>query len=339
MSSGEESDHKTPLGHPMNHSGLHRSRWQIVLAVLGLGLAWSYWPTLMEMGERWAHDPQYSHGYFVPPFSAYLLWRKRSQLAELSFASSWWGVVLLVGSVACRLAGSYFFIPWLDPLSLLPALAGLVVLAGGTRALRLTWVPLAFLIFVLPLPYSVQTALAQPLQRMATVATTYLLETMGYPAVARGNVILLNDMKVGVVEACNGLSMLITFVALATAVAILSQRGWVERTAVLLSAIPIALIANVMRITVTTVLQERVGGEAARVFFHDFAGWLMMPIGLALLGLLLWTLRRLVETEPPLGPPPETPQPEEQEHKAVPQGEPGDAPGAGVEKLVGAASG
>jgi exosortase len=153
---------------------------------------------------------------------------------------------------------------------------------------------------MLPLPHRLQTAMSMPLRKVATVSSVYLLETLGLPAVARGNVILLNDTRIGVVEACNGLSMLITFFALSTAVALLSRGGAVERVVILLSAVPIALAANILRVTMTAVLYQTAGAETAGVFFHDMAGWLMMPVGLALLGLELLVLRMvLVEDRTP----------------------------------------
>ncbi len=262
------------------------------IAFLGLCLLWSYWPTLRELGERWADDPQYSHGYLVPAFALYLLWRQRARLAGGASRPSWWGVGLILAGLALRLVGSYFFFPWLDGFSLLPVLAGVVVLLGGWAALRAAWPAVAFLGFMLPLPHSLQNALAQPLQRVATAASAYLLEALGFPAVTKGNVILLRETRVGVVEACNGLSMLMTFLALSAGVALL-RRDWAGRAVVLLSAVPIALAANVLRVTVTAALQETSGVETAG-FVHDAAGWLMMPLGLALLGLELLILRGLV---------------------------------------------
>jgi len=264
------------------------------LCLLGLCLIWAFWPALAGMAQRWQNDPQYSHGYLVPLFSLYLLWRRRELAPKSEDQPSWWGLLPLSLAAALYLAGGYWFFPWLDTLAVIPAVAALLMLAGGWAALRWSWPALAFLGFMLPLPHSVQTALAGPLQRVATRASTYLLETLGYPAVARGNVILIDDLRVGVVEACNGLSMLITFFALATAVAILSPRNWIERTAVLLGAVPIALAANVLRITATVVLHGTLGKEAADAFFHDFAGWLMMPLGLALLWLELFLLRLVI---------------------------------------------
>jgi exosortase len=112
--------------------------------------------------------------------------------------------------------------------------------------------------------------------------------------VAEGNVILLTDARLGVVQACNGLSMLVTFFALATAVAILSGRTVAEKLLIVLSAVPIAILANVARITVTGLLFEASRGDLARAVFHDLAGWLMMPLALGLLLAELFVLGRAV---------------------------------------------
>jgi exosortase len=173
-------------------------------------------------------------------------------------------------------------------------LLGIAVAAGGRGVL--TWVAPAilFLVFTIPLPYRAQNALSGALQSTATAASTYTLQTLGVPAVAEGNVILLSEDRLGVVEACNGLSMLVTFFALATGVAILARRSLVERLLVVASAIPIAIVANVCRISLTGVLFEASRGDWARMVFHDLAGWLMMPLALVLLLGELFVLKRVI---------------------------------------------
>jgi exosortase len=147
---------------------------------------------------------------------------------------------------------------------------------------------------MIPLPYRFQTALGGTLQRAATQASTYVLQTAGIPAVAEGNVILLSEIRVGVVEACSGLTMLVTFFALATALAILVPRSWLEKAIIIASAIPIAILANVVRIAVTGALYEANQDELAQSMFHTLAGWLMMPLGLLLLLAELAVLGRLI---------------------------------------------
>jgi exosortase len=270
------------------------ARWLAPVVVVAGCLFWAYWPALREMVQRWSHDPQYSHGYLVPLFAVYLLWSRRDRLAAVTFRTSWWGVLVLVGGAALYLAGAYVFFGWLSAMSLLAALAGLALLFGGAPALRWAWPAIAFLVFMVPLPYRLQTALGLPLQRMATVASTYALQTFGLPALAEGNIIILNEGKMGVEEACSGLSMLFIFFALSVAVAIVSRRPVWEKLLLVASAVPIAIVANVSRITLTGVLQETVGPRIAHAVFHEWGGWLMMPLALGLLWMELKLLSALL---------------------------------------------
>ncbi len=170
-------------------------------------------------------------------------------------------------------------------------------MVGGWRALKWAWLSIVFLAFMIPLPFRVENALGPPLQYMATNASTYLLQTLGFMAFADGYVIQLNDAKIGVVEACSGLSMVITFIALSTGAALVVKRPLFDRIVLVASSVPVALLANIIRITVTGILHDTVGGHAADTFYHDLAGWLMIPLALGLYWLEIWVLSHLlVET-------------------------------------------
>jgi exosortase len=267
-------------------------------------LVWTYWPTLQVVVQRWASDPQYSHGYVIPGFAAVLLWMRRSLLTQSGAGSSAWGFALLIVGAVMRLTGAYLYFDWFDALSLLPSLAGLCLLVGGWGALRWAWPAVTLLLFTIPLPYQVEVALSHPLQRLAARAGAYCLQGLAFPAVVQGNVIVIGKTEIGVVEACSGLSMLMVFVALALAVALLVQRPTWMKAALVTSAVPIAVLANVARITLTGVLTETVGRGAGDVFYHDAAGWLMMPVALFLLWLELGFLSRLfVPAAPPCSEP------------------------------------
>jgi exosortase len=264
-----------------------------VVGLLAVG-GWSYWPTLSAMGHRWVHDPQYSHGYLVPAFALVLLYLRRDRLAGVTPKANAWGLALIAAGALLRWYGTKIYFEWLETVSLLPILAGLVVLFGGWSALRWAWPGIAFLLFMIPLPFKVENALAFPLQRTATVCSNYVLQTIGLPALAEGNVIHLTSGDINVIEACSGLSMLLIFCAMATAVVLVVQRPWLDKAVILLSAVPIAIIANVTRITVTGLAQEYVGPDLAHRFFHDWAGLLMMPLALALLWFELWVMAHLL---------------------------------------------
>jgi exosortase len=266
-------------------------------AILGTCLLWSYWPTFEAISHEWATNPVYSHGFLVPVFALALLGFRRQKLEGHSLQPDWLGggTLLLIGAIL-RLAGAYYYVPWLEMASLLPCLAGLCLLLAGRPYLAWSWPAIAFLFFMMPLPYRLETGMRQPLQRLATQGSTYILQTVGCPAFAEGNVIVLKDKPLEVSEACSGLSMLMVFFALATAVALIIRRPLWEKGLVLLSAVPIAVIANVGRISLTGLLQTIGRPREADLIFHDLAGWLMMPAGLAMIGIELKIFGRLMVT-------------------------------------------
>ncbi len=246
-------------------------------------VVWSYWTTLQDTAERWSDDPQYSHGWLVPLVSVFLLFHRRKLLPVGGLVPAWWGVGVVAAGLVLRGLAVVFYLPWLDAGSMVVVAGGLACTLGGWAGLRWAWPAAAFLAFMIPLPFRVQSWLGGSLQAVATYLSTYLLQTLGVPAVAEGNVIALSRTRVGVVEACNGLSMLVTFFALAAAFALLIRRPWPYRVVFALAAAPVAVVANVLRITATALLYEANQDDLARVVFHDVAGWLMMPVGAALL--------------------------------------------------------
>ena len=171
---------------------------------------------------------------------------------------------------------------------------GALLLLNGTKALRWGLPMIAFLMFMVPLPYAFETALGRPLQGIATQGSTWVLQTLGFPAVSEGNVILLEHGRIAVVEACSGLSMLLTFGAMATGVAMVITRPLLDRVMVVLSTIPVAIAVNIARIVSNGIAIEFWGAEVAHKWFHDQGGWLMMPLALVLLGFELWILNRLL---------------------------------------------
>jgi exosortase len=152
---------------------------------------------------------------------------------------------------------------------------------------------------MLPLPHRIENAMSGPLQTVATWMSEYVLQVFGLPAFREGNVIVLNDNRIGVVEACNGLGMLLLFFAMAAGMALLSDRPWPDRVFLLVVAAPIAVLSNVIRIVATSVLYEKAGQRLGDMVFHDLSGWLMMPLALGMLWLTLKVLAFvLVEPAP-----------------------------------------
>ncbi|MGC1273674.1 MAG: exosortase/archaeosortase family protein [Planctomycetaceae bacterium] len=283
----------------MNSSGALRSRnLSVVFALVGLlALVWGYAGTIAVLARKWEADPQYSHGYLVPLFSLALLWLRRDALHVDRLRPSLWGVPLLVAALLLRHAATILYMEWFEQLSLVLCVPAIVLLVGGGAALRWAWPACLFLVFMVPLPFSLEVALRDPLRRIGTIASTYVMQTVGLPAYAQGKVIIVDDVHIGVAEACSGLRMLMIFFALATAVAMIGDRPLWQRGLVVLSAIPIALIANIARITATGSLHAVGYEQFAEMVFHDLAGWLMMPLALILLWLETAFLDRLIIVE------------------------------------------
>ncbi len=274
-------------------------RWTRPSILIGLILfgalsLWAYWPTLEEVAEKWATHAMYSHGYLVPAFSLFLLYFRRQKLEGVTPQPNPWGLPVLVVGVALHLAGTYYYFDYISALSLLPVLAGLALCLGGLRVLAWTWPSVAFLAFMLPLPHQLEVALGSSLQRLATVCSTFLLQTIGFAAVSEGNTIIMEEARVGVVEACNGLGMLLLFFAMTTGTAIVVRRPLLDRLVIVLSAVPISLLANIIRITITAMLAEWLGGSTADLLAHYWGGWLMMPLALVMLWVEVKILDRLL---------------------------------------------
>jgi exosortase len=275
--------------------------WLFVAAAAVIG--WAFFPTLDWLVGKWYSDPSYSHGFLVPFVSAYMVYRKRKSVTQ------WFGTpkpLTAVGILAAilllrGLAGGLLF-NQLDALALLLTVATATVAVGGWKLLRNLAPGLAFLVFLVPLPYELEQNVGGPLKQIATTASEFLLQTFGYPAVATGNVIHLGDLELGVVDACNGLKMLVTFTAFGGGAVILLTRTWFEKFLIVLGVVPIALITNVLRITATGMIYTVVRDKGAQDAIHDAAGLMMMPVGLGLLALQLWVLGRLV-VRPAAAPP------------------------------------
>lgn len=273
----------------------------VVLIVL---VAITYYQALYRLVGIWYNTPDYVYGFFVIPFSVFLLWDRRDMLKNAKFKTSWWSIPCLLLGALMRVYGNYTFSYTSEAFSIIPILTGVVLFVGGWAAIRWSWPAIAFLVFMLPLPAFMAGTLSQELQKIGTKISVFSLQTLGMPAVAEGNVIVLSNARLEVVRACSGIRMLMLFFAACVGMAfLLRQRDLLTRTLIILSAIPIAVIANVSRITVTAILYETVSQKLGDKIFHDLAGWFMMPLAIGLLCLetaLLSKLFNAPEREAPL---------------------------------------
>jgi exosortase len=258
---------------------------------------WSYWPTLQDLSETWIRVADYSHGFLVLPLAAAFLWVRRDRYPGLANSAPWTALALLALGLLVRHSGDAFFFTFLDGWSIVPWTAACVALMGGWPLLRWSWAAILFLAFMVPLPFSVETILSSPLQRVATTISTAVLQFLGQPAFADGNVILLGEQRLEVAQACSGLRLFVGIVALTYAYVVLLNRHWWEKLLLVASAAPIAIAANAARVVATGLLYQWLPGEQARQWVHDVAGWGMVLFAAAAFWLLLLYLRRLVKEE------------------------------------------
>ncbi|MCK4872273.1 MAG: exosortase/archaeosortase family protein [Phycisphaerales bacterium] len=268
--------------------------WLRVSLLIGLLLLLgiSQFRVLGELAYVWLNDPDAGHGLLVPWLALYLVWQARGKLRAGVGSPSSLGLAVLVVALAARAAGIWWWFPYFDRLSIVLALWGLILTMFGMRTALATLMPIAFLLTAIPLPGRFQTTLAGPLQEFATRATEYLLVATGVPLTRAGNVIVVQDYQIAVAEACNGLRMLLAYAMICIFFAMVIRRAWWERVLMLLVILPVALAANVIRIYATALIVIFVDEDAAGVFFHDIAGYIMMPLSVFMLLVWLWLIRR-----------------------------------------------
>ncbi len=265
--------------------------WQgAAFAVL---LGWLYHDILWRLIQQWWNDPDFSHGFFVPLFSLYVLWQNRKQLSAIAAVPSWLGLLVIAGALATLIVGVLGAELFLSRSSLVLLLAGLVILFLGWGWFRGVLFPWAFLFLMVPIPKIIFNQITFPLQFMASRWASSLLSLMGVPVLREGNIIHLPIMDLEVVEACSGIRSLVSLVTLAIIYGyFLEPRIW-RRILLVLAAVPIAVVANGMRITGTGLVGQYWSPDKAEGFFHSFAGWVIFLLSLLMLFLLHGMIRWL----------------------------------------------
>jgi exosortase len=258
-----------------------------------IAFLWSYWPGLMHLWNFWQRSDEYSSGLLVPFLAVYILWSRRDRIAQCRIKPCIWGLFAFIAAQAVRLFGLFFLYSSAERLSIALSVAALVLLLFGWQLFRKVSTTLLFLCLMLPWPNRVQAAVALPLQRWATSSAVFCLEMIGYEVLQEGNVIHIGDASVAVAEACNGLRMVTAFFVISGLVVLLVKRAWWEKLIVLASSMPIALLCNTTRLTITALFFTVLEGKHWERIFHDFGGYAMMPLALAAVVAELWLLAKL----------------------------------------------
>lgn len=250
----------------------------------------TYHAIVMRMVGDWNYDPNYSHGFLVPCLALWFAWGRLPQLRAAEVKPSAWGLGLLVLGIGLLGLGTVLIELFTSRASLVVLLLGTVLYLYGREVFRLLLFPLAYLLFMIPLPYTVYDALALPLKGLVSFAATGGIKLLGLPVLREGNVIIFPNITLEVVDACSGLRSIMSLAALGTAFAFLFlPAGW-RRWVLVLATVPIAVVTNTLRVFVTGVLSWYIGKDAASGFFHEFEGIVVFAAAMVLtaaLGLVL----------------------------------------------------
>jgi exosortase len=262
------------------------SYWQC--GILVLLAVWLYSHLLVRLAQQWWQDPNYTHGFFVPVFSLFLLWEKREKLGALPLKPSWWGLAILVSALLALVVGTANAGFFLARVSLLLLVCGIVVFLAGWKHLAAISFPLAFLILMIP-SSSLVDQITFPLQIMASKTATFFLTAVGVSAVREGNIILLPTARLEVAEACSGIRSLFSLITLTVIYGYLAETRTGVRVLLALIAVPVSILANAVRIAVTGLVVQCWGIEGAQGTLHLLSGWLIFAASL----LLIFFLHRL----------------------------------------------
>lgn len=244
---------------------------------------WLYLPFLKTLVAAWETNDDYSHGYFIPFLAIYFIYCQRDALKNIIVRPSNTGILVIAAGLAQLVVakvGSEFF---LQRTSMIILLIGLVLFLLGWEYLYKLFLPLAYLIFMIPLPAIIWNKIAFPMQLFSSFLTEKVITFLGIPIFREGNILHLAETTLEVVAACSGLRSLVTMFALSAALAMLSELPNWKRWLLFFSAIPIAVIANISRLVITALMASRMGSAAAQGFLHEFSGIVVFILGLILL--------------------------------------------------------
>jgi exosortase len=269
---------------------------RVAAAALALAASFAvlYWPVAAKLVFDWSHDENYSHGFLIVPAAAYFAWKRRDRLAALTPAPSAWGLALLVGSLGVLMAGVLGAELFLTRISLVGVIAGGVLFVLGWRYLRVLAFPIGLLLLMIPVPAIIFNQITFPLQLLASRCGETALTAFQIPVLREGNVIILANTTLEVVEACSGIRSLVSLVTLAVIYGALAESRMSARVALAVAAVPVAVVANGLRVAGTGVAAHFLGPSAAEGFFHTFSGWLLFAVAF----LMLFSIQKVLPGAP-----------------------------------------
>ncbi len=269
------------------------SRPFILAGCVVLAFVVVYFRILNGLYLDWSNDPNYSHGFLVPFISAYFIWQQRERLQQLSAKPANSGLVLIAFSLFVLMVGIAAQEYFTRRASMVFLLAGIVLFLLGWQWLKSLALPIAFLFFMIPLPYIIYDAMAFPLKLFVAKFSVLALKLMGVVVLREGNIIMFPNTVLEVADACSGLRSLMSLLALGVALAVLTQKRKIAMILLIVLTVPIAVVTNMFRVIGTGYLAQYYGTAAAEGFFHEFAGMGVFLLAMVLLFMTSGVLRKV----------------------------------------------
>jgi exosortase len=260
--------------------------------------AFLFWPVLQKLVADWSTDDNYSHGFLIPPLAAYLVWERRDLLRGLELRPSVWGLVVVGGSWLVLLAGLLGAELFLSRIAIIGTIAGGILFCLGPRHLKALVFPVAVLLLMIPIPAIVFNQIVFPLQLLASRVGEGSLSMAGIPVLREGNVIFLANTTLEVAEACSGIRSLVSLLTLGIVYGYFMDPRVGVRMVIALSSVPVAILANGLRVAGTGFAAHYMGAAAAEGFFHTFSGWLVFIFAGVLLFAIFSVLKWLMPPAP-----------------------------------------
>jgi exosortase A len=274
------------------------SNWKSLVrfGVILICLALLYASVMQELVKDWIILPDFSHGFLIPLVALYLVYERRKELSALSLSGHWTGLGLTILGILFLLLGNLATEYFTMRFSFIVVLGGLILFLLGKEVCKTVSFPLIFLIFMIPLPSILMDRITFPMQLLASRVAAWSLDLIGIPVLREGNIIQLSNISLEVAEACSGIRSLISLLALSVIFAYFTQKKMWKRILLILTAFPIAIITNVVRVTGTGILANHYGDAAVQGFLHGFSGWILFGFAFGCLLMVGTLLSKISKT-------------------------------------------
>jgi len=256
--------------------------WLKFVAVLTLW-AMVFIPVYPGLWHSWMNNANNSHGLLVPIISAFLIWYRREELSAAPLNPSILGGFLFAISISIYLLALAGQVLVVQRVMIVSSLIGLIIFNFGKSFFKILAFPLIYLIFMVPVPVSLYSLAAFPLQLFATDISHFLIHQLGIPVLQEGNMLYFSQAKLSVAEACSGIRSITALLMIGVLFAYFMDKSWWRRVVLVFSAIPLALVANIIRVTGTGILAHFYGGQVAKCFLHEFSGLAVFTFGFVLM--------------------------------------------------------